>query len=122
MATARRAAWWTSETDLQPEDWVIGLGLSPGEIHRHLLNRCMARLQKAGTEAIPALSDALTSADPEVVDIPNSVSDTNSESELISTSPSANDSKTVYVIPIREDIMPPLTYLVRRGIKEAIVL
>jgi len=28
-------------------------------------------------------------------------------------------SKKVYVLPIREDIMPPLTYLVRRGVKEA---
>ncbi len=27
--------------------------------------------------------------------------------------------KKVYVIPIREDIMPPLVYLVRRGVKEA---
>ena len=27
--------------------------------------------------------------------------------------------KKIYVIPIREDIMPPLTYLVRRGVKEA---
>lgn len=27
--------------------------------------------------------------------------------------------KTVYVIPIRADIMPPLTYVVRRGVKEA---
>jgi len=27
--------------------------------------------------------------------------------------------KKVYVLPIREDIMPPLTYLVRRGVKEA---
>ena len=26
----------------------------------------------------------------------------------------------IYIIPIREDIMPPLTYLVRRGVKEAI--
>ena len=40
--------------------------------------------------------------------------------EPLSASTGANDSKTVYVIPIREDIMPPLTYLVRRGIKEAI--
>jgi membrane-bound serine protease (ClpP class) len=34
---------------------------------------------------------------------------------------SAAGSKTgpVYVLPIREDIMPPLTYLVRRGVKEA---
>jgi membrane-bound serine protease (ClpP class) len=28
--------------------------------------------------------------------------------------------KTVYVLPIRDDIMPPLTYVVRRGVKEAI--
>ncbi|MEO7678753.1 MAG: NfeD family protein [Verrucomicrobiota bacterium] len=27
--------------------------------------------------------------------------------------------KKVYVLPIREDIMPPLVYLVRRGVKEA---
>ena len=35
----------------------------------------------------------------------------------------SNDSSSngpVYVLPIREDIMPPLTYLVRRGVKEAI--
>ncbi|MEC7201831.1 MAG: NfeD family protein, partial [Verrucomicrobiota bacterium] len=35
----------------------------------------------------------------------------------------SNDSSgngPVYVLPIREDIMPPLTYLVRRGVKEAI--
>src|SRR5438067_5360162 len=28
-------------------------------------------------------------------------------------------SKKVYVLPVREDIMPPLVYLVRRGVKEA---
>src|SRR6266496_2597860 len=28
-------------------------------------------------------------------------------------------SKTAFVLPIREDIMPPLVYLVRRGVKEA---
>src|SRR6476646_10199314 len=28
--------------------------------------------------------------------------------------------RVVYVIPIREDIMPPLVYLVRRGVKAAI--
>ena len=28
--------------------------------------------------------------------------------------------KKVYVIPIREDISTPLTYLVRRGVKQAI--
>src|SRR5712671_5863495 len=27
--------------------------------------------------------------------------------------------KVVYVLPIRDDIMPPLVYLVRRGVKEA---
>src|ERR1041384_4774676 len=27
--------------------------------------------------------------------------------------------KKVYILPIREDIMPPLVYLVRRGVKEA---
>src|SRR3989454_2756920 len=29
------------------------------------------------------------------------------------------DQKKVYVLPIRDDIMPPLVYLVRRGVKEA---
>src|SRR3989454_12731045 len=29
------------------------------------------------------------------------------------------DQKKVYVLPIRDGIMPPLVYLVRRGIKEA---
>lgn len=29
------------------------------------------------------------------------------------------DAKTVYIVPIHEDIMPPLTYVVRRGVKEA---
>jgi membrane-bound serine protease (ClpP class) len=31
----------------------------------------------------------------------------------------AATSEKVYVIPVREDIMPPLLYLVRRGVKEA---
>jgi membrane-bound serine protease (ClpP class) len=35
-------------------------------------------------------------------------------------SPPAAPGKTVYVLPIRDDIMPPLTYVVRRGVKEAI--
>lgn len=35
-------------------------------------------------------------------------------------SPPSNSSEApVYILPIREDIMPPLTYLVRRGVKEA---
>src|SRR3989442_878994 len=29
------------------------------------------------------------------------------------------DQKKVYVLPIRDDIMPPMVYLVRRGVKEA---
>jgi membrane-bound serine protease (ClpP class) len=29
------------------------------------------------------------------------------------------EKKKVYILPIREDIMPPLVYLVRRGVKEA---
>jgi len=61
-----RAAWWTDESVLQPQDWVHGLYLQPGEIHRHLLNRAMDRLQQAGPAAIPALSGALASSDPEV--------------------------------------------------------
>jgi membrane-bound serine protease (ClpP class) len=32
---------------------------------------------------------------------------------------SASASKKVYVLPIRDDIMPPLVYVVRRGVKEA---
>lgn len=32
---------------------------------------------------------------------------------------STNAAKTVYILPIRDDIMPPLVYLVRRGVKEA---
>ncbi|MDQ6633001.1 MAG: ATP-dependent Clp protease proteolytic subunit, partial [Verrucomicrobiota bacterium] len=31
----------------------------------------------------------------------------------------AADNSKVYVLPIRDDIMPPLVYLVRRGVKEA---
>ena len=34
-------------------------------------------------------------------------------------SSSAVESHTVYVLPIRDDIMPPLVYIVRRGVKEA---
>ncbi len=36
------------------------------------------------------------------------------------TANQVTDQNQVYIIPIREDIMPPLTYLVRRGVKEAI--
>lgn len=32
---------------------------------------------------------------------------------------STNAARKVYILPIRDDIMPPLVYLVRRGVKEA---
>ena len=35
-------------------------------------------------------------------------------------SPAPSGVKSVFVLPIRENIMPPLTYLVRRGVKEAL--
>lgn len=60
-----RAVWWTDESVLLPEDWVLGLELKPGEIHRHLLNRTMDRLQLAGEQAIPALESVLASSNPE---------------------------------------------------------
>src|SRR5687768_7627350 len=30
-----------------------------------------------------------------------------------------NAARTVYILPVRDDIMPPLVYVVRRGVKEA---
>ena len=33
--------------------------------------------------------------------------------------PPATATKKVYVIPVRDDIMPPLVYVIRRGVKEA---
>jgi membrane-bound serine protease (ClpP class) len=38
---------------------------------------------------------------------------------VIKAVPQVEKASLVYVIPIREDIMPPLVYLVRRGVKEA---
>src|ERR1043165_3008969 len=32
---------------------------------------------------------------------------------------SATNTRKVFILPIRDDIMPPLVYLVRRGVKEA---
>ncbi len=61
-----RAAWWMDESVLKPEDWGLALDLEPGEMHRHLLNRAMSRLEAAGDAAIPALSTALTSTNPQV--------------------------------------------------------
>ncbi|MGA0409012.1 MAG: hypothetical protein ACO3PR_13075, partial [Limisphaerales bacterium] len=34
--------------------------------------------------------------------------------------PESSSEGPVYILPIREDIMPPLTYLVRRGVREAV--
>src|SRR6185436_8019813 len=36
-----------------------------------------------------------------------------------STAQTPDAAKKVYILPIRENIMPPLVYLVRRGVKEA---
>ena len=38
---------------------------------------------------------------------------------LLPRASAADSPKGVYILPIREDIMPPLVYLVRRGVKEA---
>ncbi len=38
----------------------------------------------------------------------------------VSAEAAANGPKKVFILPIRENIMPPLVYLVRRGVKEAI--
>src|SRR5262249_13153768 len=38
---------------------------------------------------------------------------------LTNSPPATSAPKKVYVLPIRDDIFPPLVYLVRRGVKEA---
>src|SRR5260221_8441611 len=64
-----------------------------------VLKRNMARLVRAGLAFVFLLGCLLMPA---------------------SSSPEAPAaSKTVFILPIREDIMPPLVYLVRRGVKEA---
>lgn len=40
-------------------------------------------------------------------------------STAVAAEASTNTAKKVYILPIRDDIMPPLVYLVRRGVKEA---
>ena len=40
-------------------------------------------------------------------------------STAVAAEVSTNAAKKVYILPIRDDIMPPLVYLVRRGVKEA---
>ncbi len=37
----------------------------------------------------------------------------------LATEPKSSERREVFVIPVREDIMPPLTYIIRRGVKEA---
>lgn len=64
-AWALRAAWWTDESMLTPDDWIIALQLQPGEIHRHLLNRAMDRLEQASSMSVPALTQTLRSEDPQ---------------------------------------------------------
>ena len=44
---------------------------------------------------------------------------TNATSSALTFTPSTNTGKKVFVLPIRDDIMPPLVYLVRRGVKVA---
>lgn len=45
---------------------------------------------------------------------------TGSASAAVQTNPpSFSSAGRVYIVPIREDIMPPLVYVVRRGVKEA---
>lgn len=63
----------------------------------------MQNEEASSTEA-PEISSEIE-ADPQVAGLEGSPTET---------------SGLIYVIPIREDIMPPLTYLVRRGVKEAI--
>jgi rhamnogalacturonan endolyase len=63
---ALSAMWQIDETLLLPNDWILALGLKPGEVHRHLLNRAMDRLEIAGPKALPALIAALQSHDDDV--------------------------------------------------------
>ncbi|MEZ5275340.1 MAG: DUF1961 family protein [Opitutaceae bacterium] len=63
---ALRAVWEIDETLLAPTDWALALSLNPGEVHYHLLNRAMDRLEQAASAAVPALGDCLISENPEV--------------------------------------------------------
>jgi HEAT repeat protein len=64
---ALRAVWEIDEDHLQPKDWTLALNLEPGQIHRHLLNRAMDRLEVAGAKAVPALISSLHSDNPQVI-------------------------------------------------------
>ncbi len=44
---------------------------------------------------------------------------TNTTNRALALAPAATTGKKVFVLPIRDDIMPPLVYLVRRGVKAA---
>ena len=44
---------------------------------------------------------------------------TNTTNSALALAPAATTGKKVFVLPIRDDIMPPLVYLVRRGVKAA---
>ena len=63
---ALRAIWEIDETPLIPADWALALALNPGEVHYHLLNRAMDRLEQASTTAVPVLITMLSSTNPEV--------------------------------------------------------
>ena len=63
---ALRAVWEIDETLLVPADWTLALALNPGEVHYHLLNRAMDRLEQAASGAISALTNSLISGNPEV--------------------------------------------------------
>lgn len=62
---ALRATWEIDESILSPEDWALALDLNPGEIHYHLLNRAMDRLEQASEKAVPVLVAKLSSRNPE---------------------------------------------------------
>jgi HEAT repeat protein len=63
---ALRAIGEIDETKLIPADWALALSLNPAEVHYHLLNRAMDRLEQASTEAVPVLITSLSSSSPEV--------------------------------------------------------
>jgi len=63
---ALRAIWEIDETKLIPADWALALALNPAEVHYHLLNRAMDRLEQASSEAVPVLISSLSSSSPEV--------------------------------------------------------
>ena len=63
---ALRAVWNTDESCLLPKDWAIVLFLNPGDVHRHLLNVAMNRLEISGDDAVPVLIELLKNSSSEV--------------------------------------------------------